>query len=128
MKHKITVTIPNSDNIILELDDSLAPKTVLAFLDNLPFKLKANVWGNEIYTDPAQFSAKPENAKPVVKLYDVAFWPPGNAICLFYGSTPTSNGDEIKPYSPVNVIGKIISPDITMLKKTVDKSMTFTKS
>ncbi|MGB9124610.1 MAG: cyclophilin-like family protein [Nitrosotalea sp.] len=35
--------------------------------------------------------------------------PPGQAICLFFGPTPIGNKGEIKPYSPVNVIGKIIS-------------------
>lgn len=128
MKHKITVLVPNSHNITLELDDSLAPKTVSMFLHNLPFNLKTNVWGKEIYTDPAPFSAKPENAKSVVQLHDVAFWPPGNAICLFYGPTPASTDDEIKPYSPVNVIGKIIEPDITIIAQTADKIITFTKS
>jgi Uncharacterized conserved protein len=33
----------------------------------------------------------------------------GQALCLFFGSTPVSKGNEIKPYSPVNVIGKIVS-------------------
>jgi hypothetical protein len=45
----------------------------------------------------------------------VAFWPPGQAICLFYGLTPMSTGDEIRPASPVNVIGQI-EGDPTVLK------------
>jgi len=32
-------------------------------------------------------------------LYDVAYWPTGKAICLFYGPTPIGNKNEIKPYS-----------------------------
>lgn len=124
MKHIITVAVPNSDNIVLELDDSLAPKTVSAFLKNLPFTLGANVWGKEIYTDPAPFSADLENAKDVVLLYDVAFWPPGNAVCLFYGPTPISDS-EIRPYSPVNVIGKIMRPDVSILKKVSNKKLGF---
>lgn len=118
------VDVPNSKNIILELDDSLAPKTVSAFLKNLPFALKANLWGKEIYTDPAPFSADLENAKDVVRLYDVAFWPPGNAICLFYGPTPMGK-DEIRPYSPVNVIGKILEPDASIIQKATNKKLRF---
>lgn len=125
MKHKVTVIAPNSDNIILELDDSDCPKTVSQILKNLPFKLKANLWGDEIYTDPAQFSAPEENAKSVVDLFDVAFWPPGNTICLFYGPTPISEKTQIKPYSPVNVIGRIISPDKSVLSVMSGKILTF---
>ena len=51
---------------------------------------------------------------------DVAYWPQGNALCLFYGPTPISNGNEIKPYSPVNVIGRIISKG--NIAKKVDDS------
>lgn len=120
MKHTITIEIPNSDNIRIELDDSYCPDTVSAFLKHLPFTLKANLWGDEIYTDPAPFSTQEENAQDVVELFDVAFWPPGKAICLFYGPTPVSEKNQIKPYSPVNVIGKIIEPNKTILGKIQD--------
>lgn len=120
MKHTITIEIPNSDNIRIELDDSYCPDTVSAFLKHLPFTLKANLWGDEIYTDPTPFSTQEENAQDVVELFDVAFWPPGRAICLFYGPTPVSEKNQIKPYSPVNVIGKIIEPNKTILGKIQD--------
>ena len=55
--------------------------------------------------------------KPVVELNDVAYWPTGKAICLFFGPTPIGKKGEIKPYSPVNVIGKILNPDKSVLKK-----------
>jgi hypothetical protein len=108
---------------MLELDDSIAPKTVSAFLKKLPFRTKANLWGQEIYTDPVPFTVDAENAKDVVHLHDVAFWPPGKAICLFYGPTPISEKNEIRPYSPVNVIGKILAPNSGVLKKISDKTM-----
>ena len=42
----------------------------------------------------------------------MAYWPEGNALCMFYGPTPISKSpNEILPYSPVNVVGKIISKD-----------------
>ncbi len=66
-----------------------------------------------------------ENAKSPVKLNDVAYWPSGKAICLFYGSTPIGKKGEITPASPVNVIGKIISPDKTLLKKVDGLNATF---
>lgn len=125
MKHTVIAKIPNSDNITLELDDSLASKTVSLLLKHLPFELDANVWGKEIYTSSAPFSAPPENSQDVVDLFDVAFWPPGKAICLFYGPTPIGTNGEIKPYSPVNVIGKIIRPNTEILSKASDQTILF---
>ncbi|AJZ75056.1 cyclophilin-like family protein [Candidatus Nitrosotenuis cloacae] len=125
MKHTVIAKIPNSDNITLELDDSLALKTVSSLLKHLPFELDANVWGKEIYTSHAPFSAPPENSQDVVDLFDVAFWPPGKAICLFYGPTPIGTNGEIKPYSPVNMIGKIILPNTKILPKASDQTILF---
>ena len=120
MKNQIIVSIPDNENIILELDDSFSPKTVREFLKKLPFSLKANLWGEEIYTDESPISVGAENAKSIVSLNDVAYWPDGKAICLFYGPTPIGKKDEITPYSPVNVIGKILHPNKTILSKISD--------
>ena len=80
----------------------------------LPISASASVWGDEIYfRTPVQDDER--DAVPVVEMGDVAFWPPGQAICLFFGPTPMSVGDEIRPASPVNVIGKI-EGDATALK------------
>ena len=80
----------------------------------LPISASASVWGDEIYfRAPVQDDER--DAVPVVEMGDVAFWPPGQAICLFFGPTPMSVGDEIRPASPVNVIGKI-EGDATALK------------
>jgi len=113
----IKVDIPKFKNIDLELDDTMCPKTVKSFLQNLPFTLGVNLWGEEIYTNESPINVDEENAKDQVELYDVAYWPTGKAICLFYGPTPIGNKNEIKPYSPVNVIGKILQPDKKILSE-----------
>ena len=115
MKYKIQIDIPKLKNICIELDDSFSPNTVKALIEKLPFSIGTNLWGDEIYTNESPINVGEENAKPLVELFDVAFWPTGKAICLFYGSTPISAKNEIKPYSPVNVIGKIIHPDKQIL-------------
>lgn len=115
MKYQIEVEISKLENINLELDDSVSPKTVKLFLKNLPFTVGTHLWGEEIYTDASPISLGEENAKTLVDLFDVGYWPPGRAICLFYGPTPMGNGDEIKPYSPVNIIGKIVQADKKIL-------------
>lgn len=120
MKYKITVDFPKIKTIDLELDDRFSPKTLSAFLDCLPLTVGINSWGEELYTDETPVRVAEENAKPLVDLMDVAYWPTGKAICLFFGPTPIGTKGEIKPYSPVNVIGKIINADKRFLKDVPD--------
>ena len=51
MKKKILVSIPELENIIIELDDNNSPKTCKSILGSLPFSVNAHLWGEEIYTD-----------------------------------------------------------------------------
>lgn len=120
-RHKIIVEFPEIDvRVDLELDDRQAPKTVQAILEKLPIEVKINRWGDELYTDPMPVKVKEENARSMVELMDVAYWPQGQALCLFFGPTPISKGNEIKPYSAVNIIGKILSKE--NIAKHVDDS------
>jgi len=80
----------------------------------LPIDASGNTWGDEIYFRTS-IEAEEEDAQEVVDLGDIGYWPPGQALCLFYGPTPPSRGDEIRPASPVNVIGKM-DGDATVLK------------
>ena len=125
MKNFVKVEISNLPSIILELNDDISPKTVRSFLDNLPFTVDLNVWGDEIYTSESPINIPEENAQSPVSLNDVAYWPTGKAICLFYGPTPISNNGEITPASPVNIIGKIIDPDKSVLSTAEGKEATF---
>ena len=117
MKKKILASIPGLENTIIELDDTSSPKTYANILKSLPFSVNAHIWGEEIYTDESPITQSEENAKALVNLNDVAYWPSGNAMCLFFGPTPIGKKGEIKPYSPVNVVGKIIDPDKSIIKK-----------
>jgi hypothetical protein len=82
------------------------PLTADAFWEKLPIEGKANLWGDEIYFSTS-VSVETENPRSIVKIGDVAYWPPGKAVCLFFGLTPASRGNEIQPASPVNVFGRI---------------------
>jgi hypothetical protein len=115
MKYSVILKIQNSSSILLKLDDTISPRTVKEFVEKLPFKVILNVWGAEIYSSKSPIIQPEENAKHLVSLYDVAYWPTGKAICLFFGPTPIGNPGEITPASPVNVIGKIVSTDKTIL-------------
>ena len=129
MKKKILVRVTELENITIELDDTSSPKTCASFLKSLPFSVTAHIWGEEIYTDESPIIQSEENAKDLVNLNDVAYWPNGKAVCLFFGPTPLGKKGEIKPYSPVNVIGKIINPDKNILSKMNEGTkITFQKS
>jgi uncharacterized protein len=97
------------EKVAIELDDSQSPKTVKAIIENLPIRVAINRWGDELYTDGIAIKAEEENARSVVNLMDVAYWPEGSALCFFYGPTPTSKQGKIMPYSPVNIIGRIMT-------------------
>jgi uncharacterized protein len=72
----------------------------------LPIQARASTWGDEIYFS-IPVSLEEENAKETVALGDLGYWPPGNALCIFFGPTPMSRGNEIRPASPVNVFGQV---------------------
>lgn len=81
-------------------------KTANAIWDALPIQARANTWGDEIYfAIPVMLGE--ENAQEVVGMGDLGYWPPGHAFCIFFGRTPVSRGNEIRPASPVNVFGKV---------------------
>lgn len=86
-----------------ELNDS---QTAQLIWEALPIEARGNTWGDEIYFS-IPVAADLENSQGVVELGDLAYWPPGTAFCIFFGPTPMSQGDEIRPASPVNVIGKL---------------------
>jgi hypothetical protein len=82
------------------------PKTLKAVLNALPIESTANRWGDEVYFETPVKTGL-ENAVQDVEVGDVAYWPPGRAICVFFGPTPVSKGDKPRAYSPVNVFAKI---------------------
>ena len=84
--------------------------------DALPLEASANTWGDEIYFRIAVQADEEDGASDVVDMGAVAYWPPGQALCLFFGRTPASRGDEIRAASAVNVMGAI-DGDATVLKQ-----------
>ena len=108
MKKKIKAIFTDINReVSIELDNSHSPKTVQAILESLPIEVNINRWGDELYTEKTQIVENEEDAKREVNLFDVAYWPEGNALCLFYGPTPISREGKILAYSPVNIVGRI---------------------
>jgi len=87
-----------------ELNETPTAKKVW---EALPIETAFSTWGDEIYF-PIPVDAELEgNAREVVELGDLGYWPTGSAFCIFFGPTPTSKAGEIRPASAVNVIGRI---------------------
>ena len=93
--------------------------TAQAIWQALPLEARANTWGDEIYFNIPVRLAEAEDAREVVELGDLGYWSPGHAFCIFFGRTPMSLGNEIRPASAVNVFGRIVC-DATVLKKVKD--------
>jgi uncharacterized protein len=89
--------------VTAELNDSRA---AAAIAERLPIHAKAQTWGDEIYFGIGLALAA-ESSREVVALGDLGYWPPGQAFCIFFGPTPMSRGDEIRPASPVTIVGRV---------------------
>ena len=81
--------------------------TAEAIWTALPIEARANTWGDEIYFSIPVETALDKDAQEVVQLGDLGYWPPGTAFCIFFGPTPSSHGEEIRPASAVNIVGKV---------------------
>lgn len=114
-KMKIKIITEATGEVLVEIDEKTNPKTVKAILNALPFESTANRWGDEVYFE-TPIRVEEENSIQEVEVGTVAYWPPGNALCIFFGKTPVSRGEKPRAYSPVNVIGKIIG-DAKIFKK-----------
>ena len=77
-----------------------SPVTVDRLAEVLPFEGRAARWREEVYFEtPVKLGS--EKAKSKVEVGSMAYWPMGSALCIFYGPT--------QPYSPVNVVGRVVS-------------------
>ena len=87
------------------LDDSALAGKVWALL---PFESYGETWGEEVYF-PVRLETGDGEPVETVKVGDIAYWPDGPDLCLFFGRTPKSTGDDPVVASPVSVIGSFES-------------------
>jgi len=73
-------------------------------LSLLPYETVGETWGKEVYF-PIDLNADDPALVNEVKVGDIAYWPDGPDICLFFGRTPKSSSDAPVVASPVAVIG-----------------------
>jgi hypothetical protein len=96
-----------------ELNDS---ETAAAVAARLPVSVHMTRWGEEYYGDMGELlgAGEAHDARDEMAVGEIAYWPPGNALCLFFGPTPASTGGEPRAASAVNPIG-MVEGDATAL-------------
>ena len=107
-----------------ELNDSATAKALAA---RLPVKVRMSRWGDEYYGDlgrPLGAKESPD-AREDMLVGEIAYWPPGNALCVFFGPTPASTGPEPVAASKVNPVGKVTAdaPALRRLGRSVEMTV-----
>src|SRR4030066_2260034 len=88
-----------------ELNESSTAKKLISLL---PLVFSMTRWGDEYYGDCGIKTVLSQDARDVMEVGELAVWPTGNALCIFFGPTPASKGNEPRAVSPVNPVGKLI--------------------
>ncbi|WP_222916330.1 cyclophilin-like family protein [Natrinema sp. SYSU A 869] len=101
---ELRVTVDDRDLEAVWTDN--APETRAALEDALSASGESTRWGDELYFD-LSLDAPPENACEVVPEGAIAYWPVGEKLCLFWGETPASEGDEPRAAAPVTVVARV---------------------
>lgn len=100
----LSITVGEQDIAATWTDEN--PETRAAIADALSLSGDATRWGDELYLS-IPVDVGPENAREAVPVGAVAYWPGGDALCLFWGPTPASQGDEPRAAAPVTVVAEI---------------------
>ncbi|HDD66871.1 MAG TPA: hypothetical protein ENG52_04530 [Nitrososphaeria archaeon] len=76
-------------------------------VEKSPFSSEAERWGDEVYFElPVKLRLRGE--KTLMEVGEVAYWPEGNSLCLFFGPTPVSKDDRPVAYSDVKPLGRVV--------------------
>jgi uncharacterized protein len=111
----IKISTPNI-SLNAELNDN---PTAEAIYEALPIESVGQRWGDEIYFSISVKSELEPQSRSDMAVGEIAYWPPGNAFCIFFGQTPASRGNQPRAASPVNPIGRITG-DATLLRTVKD--------
>ena len=104
MNFQIKISIQDDIDLTVSLNESQTSKLIW---NSLPIEGAVQVWGKEIYFATTVYAEPEKCASDIVEKGAVAYWPPGQALCLFYGPTPANEQGEIRAASVVNLLGYI---------------------
>ena len=110
----LKVKFDTGPEVAIELRDDETP-TIERLRAAVPFRAEANRWGDEVYFETPVSAQLEGDARAEMDVGDVAFWPDGNALAIFFGRTPVSVDDKPRAYSPCNIVGTVRG-DVSSLK------------
>ena len=115
------------DDLVLEgeLRSVSSPRVIERILAKLPIQSRIHLWKKEFYFE---IGIRMGLEKPVSSCQagDIAYWPQGEALCIFLGKTPISRGDEPRAISPVNIVGRVEPEGIPGLLNAARKQNSIT--
>ena len=80
-----------------------------ALARKLPIAARLSRWGDEYYGSVNVDISEDSTAREIMEVGEIAFWPPGCALCIFFGPTPASTDGRPRAASPVVPLGRITS-------------------
>ena len=114
MHKSVKIKIATKD-IVLDAE-LFSTATAKSIADALPIEAEPKEWGDEFYFEIPVTMPLDETATTKVAIGDIGYWPPGNALAIFFGPTPMSKGPEPVPASEVNIVGRVTG-DATILRR-----------
>ena len=110
----LKVKFDSGPEIDVELRADETP-TVARLRATTPFTAAVNRWGDEVYFETPVSAPLEDDARAQMDVGEVAYWPDGNALAIFFGRTPVSVDDRPRAYSPCNIVGTV-SGDVSPLR------------
>jgi len=111
---RVAIRFGGGSEVVVSLRED-ASESVRHLLSSVPFKSVANTWGDEVYFEVPFHADLEIGAREEMEIGDVAFWPDGDAMAIFFGRTPASTGPRPRAYSPCNPLGRV-EGDLSLLR------------
>jgi hypothetical protein len=89
-----------------EFSDSAAGQVISS---SLPLAVDMSRWGEEYYGSVGIDILEDGTERDIMEVGEIAYWPPGRALCIFFGRTPASTDARPRAASPVIPIGRVIA-------------------
>ena len=96
-RFSVEFVLPNNLVIEGELRSIFSPRVIERLLSKLPIQSRIHLWQREFYFEVG-IRMGLEKAVSSCNGGDIAYWPQGDAVCLFF--------EKMTPYSKVSPIGQ----------------------